>query len=341
MKTRFLAFAAFATLGFLLQTPASRAVEAPVEAPTETRAAPVYVGPTMTEVEQLVTVWHDNKRDRDVPVKIFYPRAKGPFPLLILSHGLGGNRDGLDYLGRYWAGHGYVCAQIQHLGTDESVWRSATTEQQAQDAMKKAGGNLNNILNRPRDVSFAIDQMLNLNANENSELSGKINPDVIGVAGHSLGGLTALFSAGQRATMGEISLDLSDPRIKACVAMSSPLNTAAPLTPQFAEYRLPTLTAVGADDNAVLGATINQRQIYDAVTAPDQYLMILANADHMTFAGERFGPDLPGDLRDHTLIQKATLAFWEAQLKENKLAENWLKNEFAAQLSAGSVFESK
>lgn len=337
MKIRFLAFAALATLCSLIQTPVARALEAPVEKAT----APVYVGSAMVEIEQLKTVWHDETRHRDVPVKILYPRTAGPFPLLILSHGLGGNRDGLDYLGRFWAGHGYICAQIQHLGTDDSVWKGATTEQQAQDAMKRAGGDIANILNRPRDVSFAVDQMLKLNADEKSELSGKINADAIGVAGHSLGGLTALLSAGQIASGGGFSLDLSDPRIKACVAMSAPLNPRAPLAEQFADYQVPTFTAVGADDNAVLGATINHRQIYDAIEAPEQYLMILANADHMTFAGERFGPDLPGDLRDHALIQKATLAFWEAQLKDNAAAKSWLKHEFVAQLKNGSVFESK
>ena len=62
--------------------------------------------------------------------------------------------------------------------------------------MKRASGDLNNILNRPRDVTFAIDQILKLNDDEKSQLKGKINPDAIGVAGHSLGGLTALLSAG-------------------------------------------------------------------------------------------------------------------------------------------------
>ena len=137
---------------------------------------PTYVGPAMTEVEPIKTVWRDTLRDRDVPVTIFYPRASGPFPLLILSHGLGGSRDTLTYLGRYWAQHGYVCAQIQHLGTDEGVWRGATTEAQAQEMMKRAASDFANILNRPRDVSFAIDQMLKLNADATSPLDGKSMP---------------------------------------------------------------------------------------------------------------------------------------------------------------------
>lgn len=313
--------------------PLARAVEAP--------AATTYVGPAIVEVEQLKTVWHDETRDRDVPVKIFYPRVAGSFPLLILSHGLGGSRDGLDYLGRTWAEHGYVCAQLQHLGTDESLWRGATTQQQAEAAMRRAGGDVNNILNRPRDVSFAIDQLLKLEADETSELKGKINADEIGVAGHSLGGLTALLSAGQRAIAGGFSLDLSDPRIKACIAMSSPLNPRAPLADQFADYKVPSFTLVGANDKAVFGVNIAQRQIYDSINAPDQYVLILSGADHMTFGGQRFGPDSPADARDHALIQMATLAFWQAQLKENSAAKSWLKDEFKNQIDEASVFENK
>ena len=314
---------------------------APLARAQQTTETPTYVGPAIVEVEQIKTVWHDQTRDRDVPVKIFYPRAPGPFPLIILSHGLGGSRDTLTYLGRAWAQHGYVCAQIQHLGTDESVWRSATSEAQAEAAMKRAGGDLENILNRPRDVSFSIDQLLALNADAKSELNGKINADAIGVAGHSLGGLTALLSAGQRAIAGELSVDLSDPRIKACVAMSSPLNAFAPLSEQFADYKTPTFSLVGQNDNIVLGATIAHAQIYNAINAPDQYLLILAGADHMTFAGERLGPDAPADARDHALISMATLAFWQTQLKENEAAKSWLQNGFKNQLSQGSVFENK
>ena len=333
MKFRIALWAALLAVGAPISMPAARAQ-------TEVNPA-TYVGPAMVAVEQIATTWRDDKRRRDVPVKIFVPRTAGPFPLIILSHGLGGSRDGLDYLGRSWAEHGYVCAQIQHLGTDEELWRNAKTEAEAESNMKRAAGDLNNILNRPRDVSFAIDQMLKLNADENSVLNGKINAAAIGVAGHSLGGLTALFSAGQRAITGGFSVDLSDPRIKASVSMSAPLNPQAPINEQFADFKLPNFYLVGAKDNSILGATIAQRQVYDAIGAPEQYLLILTGADHMTFGGARFGPDLPGDKRDHALTQEATLAFWEGELKGNERAKSWLKSEFETQLDGASVFESK
>ena len=329
-----------ATLAFVPLMPVARAFDEPVVTALDVPIPLSYVAPAPVEIGQLKTVWHDEARKRDVPVKAFYPKTGGPFPLIILSHGLGGSRDGLDYIGQFWAARGYVCAQIQHAGTDDNVWRNANNAQEAEAAMKRAGGNLMNIVARPRDVSFAIDQMLKLNGDDKSELNGKINADEIGVAGHSLGGLTALLSAGEKAIGGGIALDLTDPRIKASVSMSSPINPAAPLSEQFADFKIPNFYLVGADDNAVLGATIAQRQVYDSIEAPDQYLLIIAGADHMALGGQRFGDALPGDAADHALVQRATLAFWDAELKGNGAAKSWLQN-FDAQLKDGSRFENK
>jgi predicted dienelactone hydrolase len=57
--------------------------------------------------------WRDSARDRDVPVKIYYPKdLGGPVPVVIFSHGLGGSREGYEYLGRHWAGCGFVSVHV-------------------------------------------------------------------------------------------------------------------------------------------------------------------------------------------------------------------------------------
>src|SRR4051795_3366238 len=103
------------------------------------------------EVATLRIVWHDKKRDRDVPVKIYYPKdATGPVPLIIFSHGLGGSRDGYSYLGNEWASHGYVSAHIQHLGSDTTALKNAMNGG-LQEAMKPYAAS-----NRIVDVYYAI-----------------------------------------------------------------------------------------------------------------------------------------------------------------------------------------
>src|SRR4051812_40026410 len=76
-------------------------------------------------VETFTLDWKDAKRkDREVPVRLYVPqKAKGPRPVVIFSHGLGGSRDNAAYLGKHWASHGFVCVYVQHRGSDELVWK--------------------------------------------------------------------------------------------------------------------------------------------------------------------------------------------------------------------------
>lgn len=51
----------------------------------------------------------DHRRDREVPVKIYYPDADGTFPVIIFSHGTGGSQESFAHLSRFWSSYGYVC----------------------------------------------------------------------------------------------------------------------------------------------------------------------------------------------------------------------------------------
>ena len=91
--------------------------------------------------------WLDTARQREVPVKLYYPKTgEGPFPVLIFSHGLGGSRDGYEYLGQHWASHGYVSVHLQHKGSDTAVWKG---QLRPMEAMRKSARDLSNSVNRP------------------------------------------------------------------------------------------------------------------------------------------------------------------------------------------------
>lgn len=95
----------------------------------------------------------------------------------------------------------------------------------------------------------------------------------------------------------------------------------------------PILYLSGTEDHSPLGTfdVSARREPFDHTSAPDQYLMTLVGGDHMVYAGSR------GQLKDHPkraafedLICKASLAFWDAYLKEKPEAANWLRNHAAA-----------
>lgn len=152
--------------------------------------------------------------------------ADGRFPLLVLSHGMYGNAYNQAWLAGALARRGYVVAAISHPGT--STW-SRDPEVTRQ------------LWERPMDVSRVIDY-----ATTTPELAHFVDPDRVFMAGHSLGGFTALALAGARydaarlktsceqtpdelvcgilsdwkiarteADRARMEADLSDPRIKA------------------------------------------------------------------------------------------------------------------------------
>ena len=264
--------------------------------------------------------WHDASRNRDVPARIYAPVSRGPYPVIIFSHGLGGSDKAYSYLGEYWAAHGYISVHVQHLGSDTAViW----PPQNLQLAMK----NPDNYLNRPKDISFAIDQVTAMNAAP-GPWHGKFDLDRIGVAGHSFGAYTTMAIAGANPTTpsGEVE-KLGDPRVKAVIAMSTP-----PINEQdFANVHIPALHFTGTNDQIRIvnnDAVTSRRIPFDQAHGPDTYLIILNGADHMTFSG-RIGlletrEQKALDDAFHPLICQVTTAFWNAYLKSDIQARSWM-----------------
>ena len=58
----------------------------------------------------------DAKRKRNIPIRIYLPADPRPAPVVLFSHGLGGNRETSAYLGTHWAARGSVTVFLQHPG---------------------------------------------------------------------------------------------------------------------------------------------------------------------------------------------------------------------------------
>ncbi len=104
--------------------------------------------------------------------------APGRFPLVVLSHGMYGNAMNQSWLAADLAARGFVVAAVSHPGT--STW-----SRDPDDARR--------MWERPKDVSRVIDHLLSA-----SDIAAHVDPDRIYMAGHSLGGFTAVALAGGR-----------------------------------------------------------------------------------------------------------------------------------------------
>jgi predicted dienelactone hydrolase len=297
-------------------------------------------------VESVRYDWHDAKRDRDVPVKIYFPKTgDGPFPVIIFSHGLGGSREGYGYLGNHWASHGYVAVHVQHLGSDSSVWQDAAPGERMA-ALRRAAFNLENATNRPRDISFAIDQITKLNSDD-PLLKYRLDLDRVGVAGHSFGGYTTLAVAGE-VFFGLTGNEYSDadPRVKAAIAMSAP----APLSKRdldasFAKIKIPIFHMTGTRDDSPIGETkAEDRRIpFDHIKNAREYLVIFKDADHMVFSGRLAGTgNGERDAFFQKFILSSSTAFWDGYLKKDGNAMIWLAcGGFRDALGKDGTFEKK
>ncbi len=278
------------------------------------------------EVRTIRSVWHDDARNRDVPFKIYLPAAGGKYPVIVFSHGLGGTCDLYEYLGTFWAKNGYVSVHVQHKGSDDAVWRGKSNPMQE---MRKATIDVESIFNRPKDVTFAIDQVDKLNKDEKSELKDKCDMDRIGVAGHSYGAYTALASSGRKlvAPLGA-AVNLTDPRIKACIPMSAPAKDRDKNNNSYADYNVPCMHMTGTLDDSPIGDTkaADRRIPFDSIQKPDQYLITFNGGDHMIFSGRglKFGERAGKDKMFQELIKESSLKFWDAYLKDNADAKKWL-----------------
>lgn len=283
----------------------------------------------------------DESRKRQVPVKIHWPEdaPPGQLPVIIFSHGLGGSREGYAYLGRFWASHGFICVHVQHKGSDDEVWKGHVLDMKK--SMKGALLDPKNSTDRPKDVSFIIDKLADMD--KSGELKGRIDMDRIGVAGHSFGAYTALAVGGQSFPMGK---SFKDPRVKAAIEMSAPgLAMKGDYDKSYGSIDIPFMHMTGTEDRSPIWDTPPEDRLlpYKHIKAAGQYLIVFEGGDHMLFSGRLPAKRNSTDELYQNLICRASLAFWMAYLNGDKEAKAYLDSEsgFKKALGSSGSYERK
>ncbi len=116
------------------------------------------------------------------------------YPLILLSHGMGGSAGVLAWLGHYLASRGYIVAGVNHHGNTS-----------AEDQYTAQGFLL--YWERPRDLTFVLDRLL-----VDSFFGRHIDKNRIGAAGFSLGGYTVISTAGGVFSQEEYAAFCGSPR---------------------------------------------------------------------------------------------------------------------------------
>ncbi|MFN8950471.1 MAG: alpha/beta hydrolase [Aphanizomenon sp.] len=149
--------------------------------------------PTQAGSEQVQTLklsLNDEKRQRQIPLDVYFSSsASTNKPVIVFSHGRGSVKTDLRYLAEHLASHGYIVAALEHPGSNKTSFKAVNQNKKQLVAPQE-------FLDRPRDVSFILDELEKLNQTGNSPLQGKLATNNVMIIGHSFGGGTALALAG-------------------------------------------------------------------------------------------------------------------------------------------------
>jgi predicted dienelactone hydrolase len=295
----------------------------------------------------------DSKRDKDLAVTITYPKGDGPFPVIVFSHGAGGAGDGRMPLIRFWATHGYIILAPTHA--DSLAHRKERTGEGMRGVIRKLMTDGPGWENRSRDVSFVIDSLSDIEAKVPA-LKGRMDATRLGVGGHSYGAYTSQLIAGATVDIpgGEKARSFADDRPRAILLLSPQSRGQMGLAEgSWAKITRPMMAVTGTRDFGALGKGPEAKLDPFKFAPPgDKYAVLIKDAYHMSFLGRAadldFGAGLltlfssPGiEQTDQAAVfdyvKIATIAFWDAYLKQDAKAKECLQSDALPTYSKGAV----
>jgi predicted dienelactone hydrolase len=224
--------------------------------------------------------WFDETRQRAVPVRLYWPEGDGPVPLVVVSHGIGGSRQGYSYLGEYFAANGMASLHLQHVGSDRSLWAGnpVSLVGRLQGAAQER-----EALERVKDLSFALDRLL-----AHERFGARVDRARIAAAGHSYGANTVMLAAGASVQRAGRRLELRDPRVRAAVLLSAPpFYGEEDLKAILQSITLPTLHVTATEDiiriPGYYSPASDRIAVFEAVGSPVKALAVFEGGSHSIF----------------------------------------------------------
>lgn len=309
----------------------------------------------------------DSSRNRSFYVDVYIPKTARPgkTPVIVFSHGLASRPEdysaGLEQLASY----GFVIAAPQHIGSDTLYLKGMF-----------AGYNRNifdrdEFINRPKDISFVIDELERRNANQ---FGGNLDLTNVGVAGHSFGGYTAIAIAGAQIDFDNLEKDCKrlyfglnvaillecralelprqvynfrDDRVKAVFA-ANPVNRSIFGQKGLEKITIPILLGSGSYDPAA-NPIFEQAISFTWLKSPDKYLAMAEGQAHVNFTeldpGIQKTLDSVGDLTlpSQKLIGDYAgallVAFFEVHIVGNEQFRPFLRSDYAEYVDKGEEFK--
>ena len=246
-------------------------------------------------------VYFDSIRNRKLVTEIWSPETNSiSLPLVMFSHGTGGNRLACSWFCEGLAEKGFIIVAIDHFGNtfDNPIPKEFVTFWQ-----------------RPQDISFVLSELL-----KDQSYSSKIDPNKIYMAGFSIGGYTSLALAGAKLNWNNIiqfsktpqgvkeinvpempgllqmyqqdsvvqsfknSPDLLDKRFKAVFVMSPAAGQGFSSKKQMKRVKVP-IFIIGAEADSVAPIKTNALH-YKKLLPKAMWYLVKGKAGHYVFLNE-------------------------------------------------------
>ncbi|HEY9797360.1 MAG TPA: alpha/beta hydrolase [Leptolyngbyaceae cyanobacterium] len=247
---------------------------------------------------------NDLRRRRTFPVDLYLPTSPstgGLAPVIVISHGLGSDRQTFGYLATHLASYGFAVAVPEHPGSNAEQLQ-ALINGFANEVTAPA-----ELTDRPLDIKFLLDEL-------KRSFGRQLNLQQVGVIGQSFGGYTALALAGAAINFEQLQKDcdpsndslnlslllqcrglalppsqyqLQDERIKAAIAIN-PVGSTIFGESQISKIQVPLMLVAGSDDT-VAPALAEQIQPFTWLTTPNKYLVLLKGGTHFSALDESTG----------------------------------------------------
>ena len=162
--------------------------------------------------ESRVETFAKDGEKRSVTVQFYYPEAVGRYPLTLYSHGAASTMEANDSTCRELASHGYVVAAVAHpyhamFVTDANGVTTSVDSEFMQLSMSGPLTHTNEEMlvyyqewmkTRTDDLNFVLDTILTHAEKKDADVFTRIDPDHIGLFGHSMGGAACQAIGRQR-----------------------------------------------------------------------------------------------------------------------------------------------
>ena len=272
----------------------------------------------------------DDKYTYELPLRLLLPEKSDPadmgWPVIVFSHGNWSDADRYEPLLRFWVSHGYAVIAPTHLdgrSMARGIFNSLRYRQ------------LGLIRARVEDVQRVLDSLPAIELHTQASF----DRTRIAVAGHSFGAFTAQQFAGAIASDEDEVVAVSDPRVRAVIALSPP----GPMfdvihDKSWVDMRGPVLTTTGTwDSNPQFWPDWRMHLMsYETAQAGGQYSLVIDGADHylgnLICRPEREEAPQHDALR---MVNAVSLQFLAAYLNDDREAMAYLKSGVLTEQTSG------